>query len=282
MEIMNELDHFKINNNIHIISYASRTFIRRKTVIQNKLNNYVKSGIIKSGKVYTESDIDNKFKSQISDIWKLPKGGGYWSWKSWIINDYLDKIQDGDILIYMDVGCDINLDTPSSINQLNEYIKLITDTNKCGLLRYNLEHLEGNYTNKKLIDYMFNRYYGNNECNNKCNNEFINEYINKNNSITRENIIATTQLVGGIMYMRKCQWVINFFKEALDIIIDDPYLITDKYNNCGEIHRHDQSLLSLLYKIMGGDIIIKDITYPKILSNEEKTRVPILAYRKKK
>ena len=46
-----------------------------------------------------------------------------------------------------------------------------------------------------------------------------------------------------------------------EILYENPYLFTDKYNLQNEQHRHDQSISSLLYKIMGGSLILKDETY---------------------
>ena len=54
----------------------------------------------------------------------------------------------------------------------------------------------------------------------------------------------------------------DFFKGVLDILEDDPYLFSDKYTQQNENHRHDQSISSMLYKTMGGSLIIPDETYP--------------------
>ncbi len=42
----------------------------------------------------------------------------------------------------------------------------------------------------------------------------------------------------------------------------DPYLFSDKYTQPNKNHRHDQSISSMLYKTMGGSLIIPDETYP--------------------
>ena len=70
------------------------------------------------------------------------------------------------------------------------------------------------------------------------------------------------QIVGGIIVMHKTKFVIDFFEKVLEILNDDPYLFTDKYTTAkGENHRHDQSIMSLLSKIMIGSITIPDETY---------------------
>jgi hypothetical protein len=37
-----------------------------------------------------------------------PRGYGYWVWKPYVILEELNKIPDGDILLYTDAGCELN------------------------------------------------------------------------------------------------------------------------------------------------------------------------------
>ena len=77
----------------------------------------------------------------------------------------------------------------------------------------------------------------------------MNEYLNN------------FQLVGGIQIIKKTEFSIDFFNKVLEILNDDMNLFTDKYTKTNEAHRHDQSIMSLLYKHMNGDLIIDDETY---------------------
>lgn len=60
---------------------------------------------------FTEKDLIND-----EDFWKNnenfvitnPRGFGYWIWKPHIINKELEKMEEGDILIYADSSCEIN------------------------------------------------------------------------------------------------------------------------------------------------------------------------------
>ena len=108
-----------------------------------------------------------------------------------------------------------------------------------GFLRFSLDHPEMKYTNTKTIKY-FQKYF----------NDYDTDIENKN------------QLVGGILFIRKNRFAMDFFKGVLDILDDDPYLFSDKYTTKDENHRHDQSISSMLYKTMGGSLIIPDETYP--------------------
>lgn len=50
------------------------------------------------------TDFWNKHKTFILS---RPRGFGYWIWKSYIINDLLQTIEPGDIILYLDSGCEL-------------------------------------------------------------------------------------------------------------------------------------------------------------------------------
>jgi hypothetical protein len=52
--------------------------------------------------VFDSRDIDPAFREQHRDILDLPRGGGYWLWKSYIIDRTLVRLDHGDILMYLD------------------------------------------------------------------------------------------------------------------------------------------------------------------------------------
>jgi hypothetical protein len=222
---------------IYGISYVSRHFQNRYTNILNLGNN---CGLFNEFKCFNENDIDEDFKKKYKDVWNMSqRGGGYWIWKPYIISKMLAQINDNDILVYIDAGCHINI-TPESKHRFNEYIEMINNS-KSGLLRFQLPHQEKNYTNKKTIAFFKQKF--------NINNDIMNEYLNN------------YQLVGGIQIIKKTEFSIDFFNKVLEVLNDDMYLFTDKYTQTNEAHRHDQSIMSLLYKHMNGDLIIDDETY---------------------
>ena len=248
--------------NLHIISYASRAFAARIPILNSMLKQL--PGI--TYKIYTESDIPQDFIDKLGpDVWGATKGAGYMCWKPWIINDYLCQMPDGHNLIYIDAGCTSNLVKPPARRKLNEYLAQVNNPAKCGMLRYFLpKHKECNYTNQYFWDYMAARY-----------SSASARYPN----IATSDYYQTPQIMSGVMFMRKCQWVSELFSEAIQIILDNPELLSEKHTQPGEIHRHDQSLLSLLYKIRGGDLVIPDKTYPRTLTTQERHCTPFLATR---
>ena len=53
--------------------------------------------------IYTQNNIDINFKNKCDNILSLPRGGGYWLWKPYLILKTLnEKCQDDDIVVYCD------------------------------------------------------------------------------------------------------------------------------------------------------------------------------------
>lgn len=53
-------------------------------------------------RVFHKSELNPIFVEQQKAILSLPRGGGYWLWKPYIIQQTLDTMADGDILFYLD------------------------------------------------------------------------------------------------------------------------------------------------------------------------------------
>ena len=236
---------------IYGISYTSRHFDNR---YNNITNLGTQCGIFDTFKCFREQDIDNEFKEKYKEVWNMTKGGGYWIWKPYIISKMLEQINVNDILVYIDAGCHINI-TLESKQRFNEYIDMC-NSSQSGLLRFQLTHQEKHFTNRKTIEYFKNKF--------NINDEIMNTYLD------------SFQLIGGIQLIRKNDYTINFFNNCLTILNDDMNLFTDIYTNINnymnEKHRHDQSIMSLLYKYMEGDLIIDDETWFEDGFNTEKTK----------
>ena len=228
------------DSKIYGISYASRHFNDRYNIITNLAN---QCGLFDTFKCFREQDIDNSFKEKYKDIWNMSKGGGYWIWKPYIIAKMLEQINDNDILVYIDSGCHINI-TPESKKRFNDYINMINNSNT-GLLRFQLTHQEKNFTNKKTIEYFKNKF--------NIDDDSMNTYL------------KSFQILATVIILRKNNYTIHFFNQVLKILDDDMNLFTDKYNTSHntiiEKHRHDQSIMSLLYKHIKGDLLIDDETW---------------------
>ena len=240
---------------IYGITYGSNKFENRSKILKNKAIN---SGLFNNFQSFTKNDLDENFINKFNNILKLSKGGGYWIWKPYIINKMLSQINDNDILFYIDAGCDFNLNI-ESIKRFNEYIELVNKS-ESGFLRFELKIYEKDFTNKKTFEYFKEKFNINDDI-------YYNQY----------------QLIATVIIMRKTKFVTNFFENVLTVLNDDPDLFTDKYNNTTNRpeHRHDQSIMSILYKHFKGDLIINDETYFKNgFNSEEAKKYPIWATRK--
>ena len=107
---------------------------------------------------FTEVDLmmDQEFwNNNGSFVANSGRGFGYWIWKPHIINKELEKLNDGDILIYTDSGCEIN---KNGRERLLEYIHMLdNDPNDYGLISFTLPFKEYQYT-KALIFEFFEKY----------------------------------------------------------------------------------------------------------------------------
>jgi hypothetical protein len=177
---------------------------------------------------------------------------GYDIWKPYLILKSLQKIEEGDILIYTDSGCEWNL---KGKERLLDYIHLVNSNDK-NILGFQLNLLEKEWTKMDLIDYM-------------------GAYEH----------IESGQIIGGINFFKKTDKTIQFLQEwyniccNYDLINDSPSKIPNipafKY------HRHDQSVFSLLCKKYDVNILPDETWYgPNWIEKKSQYIVkPILAAR---
>ncbi len=150
-----------------------------------------------------------------------PRGYGYWLWKPYIIKKTLNSMEDGDILLYADSGCELN---PKGISKFNEYIEL---TKK-----------------KKII--------GTKACSDDC------TYTKKDLSIflgmsENINLLKANHMQATCLLIEKNNLIVDFVNEWYNIgstnyhFIDDSPSIEENFQGFRE-HRHDQSIFNLLVK----------------------------------
>jgi len=167
---------------------------------------------------YGREEIDAQFYEDNKSILEQAKGGGYWLWKPYFINKRLSEIEDGDYLFYGDAGSFF----------LKSVDILIEELEKVGqdIMVFESPYLELQWTKRELFKAM------------ECDEDF---YKNSN------------QLMGGFQLIKKTPFTVKFYKELLQYSCNEINL-TDRNSPCVDQdesyieHRHDQSILSLLYK----------------------------------
>ena len=66
---------------------------------------------------------DNEFWDKHSNfIEKNKRGFGYWIWKPYIIKKTMQTLNTGDVLLYLDSGCEIDINKK---RQIEEYLELV-------------------------------------------------------------------------------------------------------------------------------------------------------------
>lgn len=162
------------------------------------------------------------------------KGFGYMRWKPYIILRELKKMNDGDIMLYCDAGCHIRA---SAKKRFLEYMDMLAE-DSLGLKLFRVEEkyegkpcLEKEWTKGDVIDYF--------DCRQK------------------DDILNSLQMTSAHLFCRKCPECIALLEQWDMTWRQNPSLFDDSAsiapNHPDFIHhRHDQSTLSLLFKLNGG------------------------------
>jgi hypothetical protein len=236
---------------IHLITYGDGLYDETKKRLHNQANNLGWFDTITS---YGPDDLEQDFKEQFKDILELSRGGGYWIWKPYIIKKHLDKLQDNDILIYLDAGCSIN---KNGTQRFNEYVNMVNN-NDAGIISFQMDHIEKKWTTSEIFKY-FN----------------IGEDSEVKNS---GQVMATVQII------KKNPNSIKLINVWNEVLYTNPLLFTDYYNNNQQSYfkdnRHDQSVFSIIRKLHNS-IILNDETYFEPFGNEESLKYPFWVTRLK-
>jgi hypothetical protein len=188
--------------------------------------------------INTENDLDSSFRESFKDkLIKGSRGYGYWIWKPQIILQALEKMEDGDILLYADVGCHLN---KKGVERLKSYFnqpslsdsgfvlfqEAVDSPDRNLIISYS--HLERVYTKGDIFDYFKARDLP---------------------EVSNTGIIAATTFI-----IRKSPQVQKLIEEWLDIFKNNFNLVNDTPSLSPNFpdfieNRHDQSIFSLLCKM---------------------------------
>jgi len=157
---------------------------------------------------------------------------GYGIWKGYLIMKTMEKMEDGDILLYADSGCILQ---NSHKEELKRLFKIV-DTD---LIIASLTCNEQDWSKMDLI-----------------------KYLNMENS----NLLKINQRQSSAILFKKCKETLDLVKEWYNIscnyhMIDDSPSIAPNVGSFKE-HRHDQSVFSLLtkkYNIFSNETINKGV-----------------------
>jgi len=186
-----------------------------------------------------------------SFIVKNPRFYGYAIWKPYLMLKTFESMNDGDILLYCDAGCELNV---KGKQRFLEYIDIVNSNDK-SILCFQLEHIEKRWNKMDLI-----------------------------HKLNAHDLINARQILSGISFWKKTEKTIRFLREWYDLscnyhLIDDsPSILKNDPVFCE--HRHDQSVFSLLCKKYGANVL-DDETYYADWPKHKYIDKPILAKRNK-
>ena len=88
-----------LNMKIKFITYGDLNYKDSLQRIQKEAESI---GIFNEIHIYTPEKLPSPFQEYTT---QYKRGGGYWLWKPWVIQDALNKADKDDIIIYADAGC---------------------------------------------------------------------------------------------------------------------------------------------------------------------------------
>jgi len=153
------------------------------------------------------------------------RGYGYWIWKTLVLRDIMEKAAPDDVIIYADAGCGIST-TPAARARFAEWIHDVR-THPSHRLSFQMVHMEETWTKGDLFEFM------------GCNEARYRK---------------TGQHLAGIQAYLNTPENSNLLREHLRIAsADDFHYLADEPSRLPNAptfrdHRHDQSILSLLFK----------------------------------
>ena len=170
--------------------------------------------------IFKKSNIDNNFVEANKSILDCQRGGGYWLWKPYIINEVLKTVNQNDIIFYLD----------SKYQFIKKFTKLYSDFMKNNdIMVWKNKPNEGGYYMK-----------------NWCKMDVITKY-GMYNKVFNEN---AEDCWAGAIIVKKNENSSRIIQEWLDMccnyhdISDSP---SENINSSMfEEHRHDQSMLSIV------------------------------------
>ena len=182
----------------------------------------------------TERDLDKDFKEKMAErLVKGSRGFGYWCWRPNVVLQALRKMDEGEILLYADAGCHLNV---HGLPRLREYLKMVDESEMLafqgrsllGTSKYDpLHHFNhiGQWTKGDVLDYFGVR--------------------------EDAEVLNSGQYSGGVFLLKKTSRTIAFYERYQAIAENHFSFFDDSPSKSGNApgfreHRHDQAVFTLL------------------------------------
>ena len=236
----------------YFISFASP---RMKSALEKIVKQSIKMNYFDDIIPYTYNDLTADFTERYHDkLHDNIRGFGYWSWKPEIIKQTLAKMEDGDQLLYLDAGCNLN---NHGKDRLKQYFDMLSDDTP--LVTFINVTKDTLFFNKdiKLPDWPLKNW---------IKGDLI-DYFN----IREQNEILDQQVFfAGILLLQKGKISKTFIDKWEETISTDWSFIDDSPSKSPNLdgfieHRHDQAIFSVLCNLYPVNQISGcEVVYPKI------------------
>jgi len=183
---------------------------------------------------FTIADLPASFRAEHSERLALPRGGGYWLWKPFLVHHVLQNLmQEGDVLLYLDAGCQLLGSSPAPWVQL---------ARAHGSLFFRLTHAQQAWTKGDVFEAL---------------------------GLSMEDFGRERQVLSGIFLLTRSAATLQLaadwlhYTEVLQLASDSPSVAPN--HPSFQEHRHDQSILSLLLQRHAralSPLILEDQTWP--------------------
>jgi hypothetical protein len=211
--------------NLHLTYFGDTNFSIGKNRIRKQAEDF---GVFKSIQEFGEEDLTGDFWENNASKMMIQRSGmsdrfyGYYAAKSYFVGEALKNIPEGDVLLYVDSGCELN---KNGLNKLNQYYQECLETS--GVF-FTLDLPEIQWT--KMDTYR--RIVGNNDV-----------------------YLMTRQIISGIFFIKNNDLMRGIVDKWKTISVEDNgrYLDDSPSNQPNDAifreNRHDQSILSLIMKV---------------------------------
>jgi hypothetical protein len=178
-------------------------------------------------RTYSEADLSEEYLTKMGHLIATdPKGFGLWSWKPFLIEREMNSMKEGDVLVYVDAGIEIN---PRGAARFTHYLDYLA---RKDALLFSLDHQHRQWTKNHPLLLDFGRDYFRN------------------------------QVVAGILLFRVCdrsRALLTKWKELCELdagtLLREPDSLSNERHDQLIDHRHDQAVLSKIVFELGFETI---------------------------
>jgi hypothetical protein len=215
---------------IHLLTFAGEFIPRKYTFASLNLKKMAEEfNLFDTITIYTHETLNHFpdfLEKHLTFVVNNKRGFGYWIWKAFIIHKHLSSLKEGDILLYVDACTFLNI---GAKDRFLEYIEMVKK-NKDGNLFFEYTNIISDWCK---VDTLV--------------------------ALNAVHLFNEKEVVSNVIFTTANKKNIDFFKMMYEIscnyhLLDDSPSILPNSPRYKE-HRHDQSLFSILTRLLLPDSI---------------------------